>query len=517
MRDDMIEGSSSRKGLTLVREGNITSSNPLAAWDCYYAIINQCNLLLERSHIALENDPSYTRKQDELYKAQARVVRALMYFDLIRLWRDVPYIDQAYYDDTRSWNVPVTDRMTILATIIEDMEQVLGEGYLPYYYSSKSTDKALNKGQVNKYMLMALLADMYRMQGSYLTDPAASQAAYQRSLTLCNNIIESGQFALLPYNKLSADEANLPADLLATKADSAFYVQSNTLPEEWFENLYTKGNSNECIMELQQDKESYNASGYFSLFISPRYYSPNYENLENTFFPVTEKEVAMAYRYMDVRRYFCSATLNGNYVVPKYVAQTLQSPITDETNYKKNVSVYRLAEIYLIKAEVLTQLAMANGNDQEKLLEAYRCVFKLRDRASAVETTDLQLGSGEYMQDRYWNELRKEQPIHLNPNDLQASHMEKFILDEEARELAYEGRRWFDVLRNAERNQEGQGNCTGGNISYLLDIASSCTYTDKAAYFQGQCRKADFRYLPYPYKDVQMNELLSQKPFWGVE
>lgn len=518
MRDDMIErGNSDRKGLTLVREGNITSSNPLTTWEKYYAVINQCNLLLDRSHLALENDPSYSETQDEIYKAQARVVRALMYFYLIRLWKDVPYIDQAYYDDTKSWNVAPSDRMTILATLIDDMEEVLAEGYLPYYYSSKSSDKALNKGQVNKYMLMALLADMYRMQGSYLTDPEASQAAYKRCLTLCNNIIQSGQFALLPFTKMAADEANLPADELVTKADSAFYVLTNQMPEEWFNTLYVDGNSNECIMELQQDKDSYNAAGYFDLFLSPRYYAPNTTNLQNVLFLPTEKEVAMSYRYTDVRQYFCNAVLNGSPCVPKYAGISLNMASLNVSDYKKNVIVYRLAEIYLMKAEVLTQIAMANNNDQDMLLEAYRCVFKLRDRASAVETTDLQLSSGEYMQDRYWNELRHELPIQLNANDIQASYMEKFILDEEARELAFEGRRWFDVLRHAERNQEGNGNCTGGSLSYLLDISGSCTFTDKVSYFMGQFRKPDFRYLPYPYKDVQLNDLLSQKPFWGVE
>lgn len=516
MRADMVTlGSSYLVNYLLVREGNITSSNSLSQWGNYYTIINQCNLLLDRSHIALENDPSYTVTQDSIYHAEARVVRAMMYFNLIRLWKDVPFITEAYYDDTKNRAVPVSKQMDILDAIIGDLEAVQADGILPYSYSAAATEKALNKGQVTMYMLKALLADLYRMKGSYATDLATSQAAYQKCLDLCNTIIQSGQYALVPYSKPTAEQAGIDMHELDNKADSSFYVL-DALPTDWFSGLYGAGNSSESIMELQED--SYNSSGFYDNLVGKRLYYPNTANLRNALFLPTEKELASQCGYQDVRLVFCQGTLNGNPVITKFATDDLSTGIGDVTMYKKNVLVYRLAEIYLMKAEVLTQLAMANSNDQEMLLEAYRALFKVRDRASAVETTDLALGSGEYMQDSYWKELRKDLPIVLKPSEtISAKAMEKLVLDEEARELAFEGRRWFDVLRNAERNAEGKGECTGGNIAYLLNIAGSCTSTDKVAYITGQFRKPDFRYLPYPYQDVSINEALDQKPFWGTE
>lgn len=519
MRADMLQPGSARDGnYTLIREGNITSSNSLCSWLPYYSVINQCNVLLERSAMALANDPSYTETQDNIYKAQARVIRAKMYFDLIRIWKDVPYITFAYYDDDTERNVGATDRLTILDAIIEELETVQSEAHLPYTYST--TSKAETKGRCNMYMLKALLADMYRMKGSYATDPTVSQSAYNRCVSLCNEVIESGQYALIPYAKTNAKDGSLLLEDATTAADSAFYDCSNASTNTWFNALYVAGNSTESIMELQIDDED--AASFYSKLVNggrPTY-SPNTSMLTTSLFPPTEKDLASAYGYADGRRRFCYFPGMPT-LIWKHAGRSIDGGLSDyysnSAEYKRNVIVYRLAEIYLMKAEALVQIALANGNDQQTLLEAYRAVFKVRDRAGAVETTDCELGSGGYVQDRYWDQLHSGAPIALAAGELSGVVMEQFILNEEARELAYEGRRWFDVLRNTERNAEGTGSCTGGSLSYLISIAADCTTEDKIAYIQGQMRKPEFRYLPYPYNDVSNNKALDQKPFWGTE
>lgn len=518
MRGDIVTtGYTLKSDYQLVRQGNITSSNSLVKWEKYYSVINKCNLLLDRSYLALKNDPAYTVTQDSIYHAEARVVRSMMYFYLIRIWKDVPYVTESYYDDTRDRYPEVSKQMDILDACIADLEAIQAESFLPYSYSQTEEGRAQNKGRVTMYMLKALLADMYRMKGSYATDRTVSQDCYQKCVALCNTIIESGQFALVPFTKNSATENHLEDNQeIKSYADTCFYdFASSDQGAELFSTLFGNGNSVESIMELQED--SYNSSHLYGMLIGTLNYIPNLDNLNNVLFPPTEKEIALTARYQDVRKTYSYGTLNGKACIAKFAFYNFTTFANTVTEFKKNISVYRLAEIYLMKAEALTQLAMANGNDQETLLEAYRAIFKVRDRACAVETTDVQLSSGDYMQDRYWFELRKNLPISLNPNDLDPSRLEKLVLDEEARELMFEGRRWFDLLRNAERNAEGKGACTGGNIAYLLNVAGSCTDIDKVSYIVGQFRKPDFRYLPYPYNDVSLNKNLSQKPFWGVE
>ena len=86
----------------------------------------------------------------------------------------------------------------------------------------------------------------------------------------------------------------------------------------------------------------------------------------------------------------------------------------------------------------MSRVLLANNNDQEMLLEAYRAVFKVRDRAGAVETTDLQTGEGLAMQDLYWEELRKDLPITLKPGTIKclcSSVRYRTSLDREYRQL----------------------------------------------------------------------------------
>ncbi|MDF1697502.1 MAG: RagB/SusD family nutrient uptake outer membrane protein [Saprospiraceae bacterium] len=87
-----------------------------------------------------------------------------------------------------------------------------------------------------------------------------------------------------------------------------------------------------------------------------------------------------------------------------------------DRNHFKNVMIYRLAETYLIAAE-----ANLNLNDEAKALEYVNAV---RNRANAASVTSV---------------------------DLQT------ILDERARELAFEGQRWFTLKR------------TGKLFEFLLD------------------------------------------------
>lgn len=493
-----------------VKEGNIISTNTYSQWEDYYSTINKCNMLLEFADKALAADPSFTVKHCEEYKAQARVIRAWMYFYLIRLWKDVPYITWAYYDDETSRDCAPSSQMDILNALITDLEAVRSEGNLPLSYSNTSV--AANKGQATVYFLYTLLADLYRMKGAYATDQSQQTAAYQSCVNLCNTIIESGQFALVPVYKYTADQATNSVDILAdaqTHADSCFYILDQTSVENCFTELYVKGNSSESIFEIQA--ESYEAvSGFWDNFVrggSP-YIMVNNTHLTDDWFPRSQNDLASYMWYHDVRRTF-SYLMNQNICWKIGGTSTLSMDyISSSSQYNKNIIVYRLADVYLMKAEALNQLAWINGQDLTQLTEAYMAVFKVRERACATETTDL----GTVTID-YWNQLNAGETPVFTANDLDCASMEQFILDEEARESVWEGKRWFDLLRHAER----QNTNVASNINYLTNQAIYCAAEGKYIVVRTNWLNPEKRYLPYPHQDVQLNELLSQKPSYGVE
>lgn len=501
--------------------GDLTSSNSLVAWTTYYTAINNCNLLLEKADEALANDPSFSATSCLKYKAQATVIRALMYFYLIRTYKDVPYVTWAYYDDTVERDCAPTAQLDILNDLIAQLEQVQQEGNLDYSYSLTSV--AQNKGQVTMYALKAILADMYRWQGALTTDVATSQAAYARCVELCDEIINSGQYRLEEVPKTDAKEAvGSYLEDAVTHADSCFYVLSDYLvASDFFKKVYVDGNSDESIFELQVDDHT--ATPFYAMcgYGDRSYYLPNYSHVRDDIFLSTENSCANQGNYEDVRYRMCAyAGLNWKYTGADLEGNTYASSASE---YDKNVIVYRLAEVYLMKAEALVQEAMyqekTGGTETQRLLlQAYKAVFKVRDRASAVETTDVTVGSGDRMQVAYWDQLRNDEDFQLTGNaTLSTLNMEQFVLDEEGREMAFEGRRWFDVLRTAARNSYGAGSCTGGSLNYLLNIVVNATAIDKVTYLRNAYKNPLRHYLPYPQNDVRMNNLLDQNPVYGDE
>ncbi len=97
----------------------------------------------------------------------------------------------------------------------------------------------------------------------------------------------------------------------------------------------------------------------------------------------------------------------------------------------------------------------------------------------------------------------------IDRSALSVSTVEEFILQEEAREFAFEGKRWYDVLRNAKRNNYA-------NLKYLVNMCVYSTSADKVYSLQSKySNNFNSHYLPIYYDDLQSNSLLKQNSFYG--
>ena len=134
---------------------------------------------------------------------------------------------------------------------------------------------------------------------------------------------------------------------------------------------------------------------------------------------------------------------------------------------------YRYADILLLKAEAV--------NEQDKPLEASRIVKEIRNRANAIEL-------------RVMDSLNK-------------SSMAGFILEERQRELAFEGKRWYDVLRNAKRNNYQRR-------QLLLAMASVSLPADRRQAAFNKLQDNNSHYFPIYFYELQTNKLLEQNPFY---
>jgi hypothetical protein len=168
-------------------------------WTGFYTIITRSNLILEKV-------PAIT--MDETQKAQilaeAKFLRAFSYYNLIRLYGDVPLVTTT---EEQTALGPRTPKEQVWAQVIKDVTEA--ESVLP-----PSWDSA-NKGRATQGAANTLLADVYLWRSS-----AEKTNEWQQAADAAKKVIDSGQYSLLP-NYL---DAFLPGS--QNRSEEVFAVQA---------------------------------------------------------------------------------------------------------------------------------------------------------------------------------------------------------------------------------------------------------------------------------------------------
>lgn len=459
-RADMVTYSPRRidYNIFLAMQGEISAENKYCSWASFYKTINQCNTLLQFAKEAQKNDPSFTPKMLKEYESQAIVVRSLMYFYLVKTFGDVPFIREAYIDNSQNMSIPKSSKEQIINELIIDLNAAMENAPIKY----SSNDPALNKGQVTLWMAKTLLADIYLWNEEY-----------DKCNELCSQVINSGQFALVPVSRTEVLLSGLtPAD------NDTVYYANETQANDLFTKMYVDGNCVESIFELQYTDQIYNPL-YYLLSQNAGTIVSKVDVLSDEFFISSHKDRG----YVDIRD---GMAQNKSYVW-KYMGKGKTNPVERlSTEMTNNFIVYRLADVYLMKAEALNQMGIKNSN-QDLLKEAYDALKVIRTRANATDGTDL---------------LAKA-------SNIDGKILEKFILQERAREFCYEGKRWYDVLRNAKRNDYQ-------NLDYLMQMALLSAPTDKVLSLQNKYKNRLSHYLPIAASELSTNPKLVQNEFYRV-
>ncbi len=225
----------------------------------------------------------------------------------------------------------------------------------------------------------------------------------------------------------------------------------------WFR-LYNPGNSmKESLFEIQFD------DGYESQE------NPMYNELVTTGGSVLltlTQNVTRLFDQNDLRFCFPSSP------IWKYRGIDWGVPVPRASSQRDaNFIYYRYADILMMKAEALTEL---NSN----LTEANSLVRQIIERAGLTYT---EVATRE--------ELRK------------------VILDERGREFIVEGKRWFDLLRAAKRNNFA-------NKQLIIDIILAGADVKKQAILKTKVYDTMSYYLPIPEHELLYNQNLKQNPFY---
>lgn len=234
----------------------------------------------------------------------------------------------------------------------------------------------------------------------------------------------------------------------------------------FFNDVYFQGNSGEGIFELQFDVQRLNP--FYNIHAPNRRRWGAAAHLTEGLYGI---DLINTIPLNDVRGEY-TAYRPTDLTIMKYVG-TPEGSIRSADQSFANWIFYRFADVLLMKAEAMNQL--------DQPLEASRIVKTIRERANAVEMKIMDSTS--------------------------KSSMTIAILEERQRELAFEGKRWYDVLRNAKRDNYQR-------IHLLYDMASISLPADRRQAALNKLKDKNSHYFPIYFYEMQTNNQLVQNPFY---
>ena len=485
--DHLIGGTGVQDNINIqnILKENITANNVYTSWGEFYDIINRCNTVLHYSPLVAERDPNYTETELMATRAEVSAIRDLCYFYLIRTFRDVPYSPQPFLDELQQMAMPATKFDAVLDSLITDLENV--KSYAVKTYPVSKTNYQC--GRITQDAIHAMLAEMYLWKKDYANSVKyADMVINAKTQRFQDEIDNAGgnsssykMFEGYPLIYDSYTTGNLYGNAYGTIFGSGasresilelIFADDNTLlANHGLSFLYGNQKTSPGIVKPADFITTDVSDASYKVFCD-KYDTRNYENLYK-----------MSASQYGVAKYVCKS---GMVSISSTEITSSASPSYPEEYCHANWILYRLTDVMLLKAEALVQMvdgdAKTEANDS-LLRAAYDIVSVINKRSNCATT---------YMPITYANYSTKSQ-------------MENLVFEERARELMFEGKRWYDLVRRSLRD---------GNTSYLVQQVTR-KGSDNASVVQAKLAKMDAIFWPYNLDELKVNPYLVQNPAFG--
>jgi len=229
---------------------------------------------------------------------------------------------------------------------------------------------------------------------------------------------------------------------------------------DWFTQIFFEGNSSEGIFELQFD--DINKTYQSAFYIGNPTYAP-FKDIQEVYAEYPD----------DIRTDLATYDLSRNAVF-KFAGVDVTGLYRGQQEFYNTFVFYRYAEVLLMQAE-----AYILSTENKNLDRAADLIEMVHQRATGA-------------------------PLDVGVNE---SSLLNAVLLERQKEFAFEGKRWYDLLRFARRNDFQDQYL----ITDLADVKSSADdyelilsfYSDKESYF-----------LPIYQNEVDLNPNLEQNPYY---
>ena len=157
-------------------------------WARYYEGIYRCNELIKyESQISWTSETSHQTCMGECH-----ALRAILYFDLVRLFGNVPLLTVATQE-----NVPQSPAADVYQVIFEDLQYAIDNIPADAYPKAKSAE---NDGRITKYAAEALYARAYLFYTGYY-GASIEGVTKEKALSYVEDVISSGEYKLVAEYK----------------------------------------------------------------------------------------------------------------------------------------------------------------------------------------------------------------------------------------------------------------------------------------------------------------------------
>ena len=389
----------------------------LPIWRDHYEGINRANL-------AISKIPGITMNVDErnTLVAEAKFIKALLYFNLIRYYGDVPY-KEAETTSLNDLNIPRTPVATIYENMIRDLE---------YGVINLKVKAAGLAGHATQDAAKTLLASIYLTRGSMARRDNTGNgiADFTLAARYSKEVMDSNRYRLCPY------------------FPDAFIVQNKNNDEIVFDVQFKSpglgvGNTiglNMGIPSTASGVDNLSAGGSQGAIRANVYHQFYYEAADSIRMKWTNARIlinAATGGYSIVS----AVSTNPPVSAAKFRRYPVRSPgfVLQTNDYDVNWPIFRYSEVALIYAEASNEI---NGPNQL----AINALNLLRSRARNTNV-------GGIHRDILPRSLTLQRSIGLVDLTLTNSLVStqaafrNYINLERSRELSQEGKRWFDLVR----------------------------------------------------------------------
>ncbi|MCF8346752.1 MAG: RagB/SusD family nutrient uptake outer membrane protein [Bacteroidales bacterium] len=434
--------------LRQLNEHNADALNAYADPSGFFKVIVNCNEILNKLHIARENDENLTDLEYRGYIAELKLIRAWIYFKLVQVYGEAPYFEEPLSDYNQAKELePGLDVMKSEDYILDIILDQITE--LDTFDLNMLTESPFFAIRSNKFTNWALQGDIHLWRNNY----TAAKKSFDKVISILALEGFSGTTRLPYINAWDFQDVNWKTLYQFNYSSSSF--ETLTIFVIPFSKLYNQQHGLQRLFY-------YGEGGDY--LVRPTDYMVNtYQTQQVIRYEIQVDHERGAPGDLNRGKGVTYDSINGRPVVTKY--SLFREPYDNDAG----IIIYRTADFHLKTCETYARLrltadALAHLNDGNLYKSAWGTGTRTRVNLTGVSVVDPRL---------------------VDP-------VEDLIMEERALELAYEGHRWFDLMRIARHREDP---------AYLAEkVAAKFSDESKREEVKNRLMETENWYLPLKLK-----------------